>query len=272
MIAALRCPLCRDGFSPQPGALRCGNGHHFDLAKQGYVFLGTGKKLPEGDTATMVEARCAFLGAGHFAPLTEAVAQAAAGDLIVDLGAGPAHYLAAALHRHEAAQGLAFDVSKPALRRAARAHPRGGAVLADTWGSLPLADASVDTILNIFAPRNGSEMLRVLRPDGLLVVVTPQPEHLGELRERLGLLAVDESKQERLSQALQGFTLVSEAAIEWRMDLRADAARDLVLMGPNAFHAGDRDPGPMRVTASVRLARWKGRPLPSRPAARDAGR
>ena len=62
------------------------------------------------------------------------------------------------------AQGLAFDVTKPALRRAARAHPRVGAVLADTWGPLPLADGSADVLLNVFAPRNGPEMRRVLRP------------------------------------------------------------------------------------------------------------
>ena len=39
------------------------------------------------------------------------------------------------------AVGLALDVSKPALRRAARAHPRAAAALADTWQRLPLADA-----------------------------------------------------------------------------------------------------------------------------------
>ncbi len=272
MIAALRCPVCHYGLSAPPGALRCESGHSFDLAKQGYAFLGTGKKLPEGDSAAMVEARCAFLEAGHFAPLAEAVARAATGHLIVDLGAGPGHYLAAALHRHQTAEGLAFDVSKPALRRAARAHRRAGAVLADTWGSLPLADASVDTVLNIFAPRNGAEMARVLRPSGVLVVVTPQPEHLSELRERLGLLTIDETKQERLAQTLQGFTPLGEEMLEWRMRLSAADARHLVLMGPNAFHEGDRDPGAMEVTASVRLSTWRGRPLPSPPAARDAGR
>src|SRR6185436_12546810 len=105
--------------------------------------------------------RCAFLASGHFAPLIEAVAQAANSGLIVDLGAGPGHYLAEVLKRHDAAQGLAFDVSKPALRRAARAHPRAGAVLADTWGPLPVADAAAALILNVFAPRNGAEFRRV---------------------------------------------------------------------------------------------------------------
>ncbi len=272
MIGALRCPVCQTGLSPHSGALRCEHAHSFDLARQGYVFLGTGKKLPEGDSAQMIEARCAFLGSGHFAPLTAAVAQASRSGLIVDLGAGPGHYLAEILQRHEAAQGLAFDVSKAALRRAARAHPRAGAVLADTWGVLPLHDDSADVLLNVFAPRNGQEMLRVLRPAGLLIVVTPEPGHLAELRQRLGLLKVDESKQERLAITLQGFTQLTETVLSWPMELSATDARNLVLMGPNAFHEGDRHPEAMTVTASVRLSTWTGRPLPTRRAARDAGR
>jgi 23S rRNA (guanine745-N1)-methyltransferase len=259
-------------MSPVSRALACEHAHSFDLARQGYVFLGTGKKLPEGDSAAMVEARSGFLGKGHFAPLTSAVAQACRDGLIVDLGAGAGHYLAEVLERHPGAQGLAFDVSKAALRRAARVHPRAGAVLADTWSTLPLADGCADVLLNIFAPRNGEQMLRVLRPNGLLVVVTPEPGHLLELRQRLALLNVDESKQQRLAATLSGFTQLTDEVLTWPMELSADDARNLVLMGPNAFHEGDRDPGAMRVTASVRLSTWTGRPLPSRPPARDEAR
>jgi 23S rRNA (guanine745-N1)-methyltransferase len=272
MIAALRCPRCHGELSLVSGALRCTHAHNFDIARQGYVFLGTGKKLPEGDTAPMIEARCDFLGKGHFAVLLAAVAAAATGGLIVDLGAGPGHYLAAVLRRHEDAVGLAFDVSKPALRRAARIHPRAGAVLADTWSPLPLADSCADVVLNIFAPRNGEQMLRVLRPGGLVIVVTPEPDHLIELRQRLGLLAVHESKQERLAASLRGFTQRTEQVMRWRMQLPALDARNLVMMGPNAFHEGNRDPAAMAVTAAVRLSTWTGQPLPSLPAGRDTGR
>jgi 23S rRNA (guanine745-N1)-methyltransferase len=103
-------------------------------------------------------------------------------------------------------------------------------------------------------------------------VVTPEPGHLLELRERLGLLKVDESKQERLAVSLSTFTQLSDEVLTWRMQLPAADARNLVLMGPNAFHQGHRDPGPMTVTASVRISTWTGRPLPTRPAARDEDR
>nr|WP_211216059.1 methyltransferase domain-containing protein [Catelliglobosispora koreensis] len=271
MIAALRCPLCRQPLRAGPSVLTCAGGHSFDLARQGYALLGTGKALPLGDTAPMVEARAAFFATGHFDPLMRAVAQKASGDLIVDLGAGPGTYLAHVLERLPHAQGVAFDVSKPALKRAAKAHPRLGAVGADTWGELPLRDNSIDTVLNIFAPRNGPQMHRVLKPDGQLIVVTPEPGHLAELRDQLGLLKVDESKPARVAATLSEFSEASREVLTWEMELTAAQATAIVHMGPNAFHAaGTADA--MRVTASVAVTTWTGRLLPTPADRHDSAR
>jgi 23S rRNA (guanine745-N1)-methyltransferase len=54
-------------------------------------------------------------------------------------------------------------------------------------------------VLNVFAPRDGAELRRILRPSGSLLVVTPGPDHLRELIGPLGLLSVDERKAERLA-------------------------------------------------------------------------
>jgi 23S rRNA (guanine745-N1)-methyltransferase len=284
MIAALRCPVCEEPLNltgallaarrfSASNALRCRNGHSFDLAKQGYIHLGSGRKLPEGDTAAMVEAREEIQSAGIFAPLQAALARnvPTLAHLIADLGAGSGHYLAKILEQRPQAEGIAFDVSKPALRRAARAHPRLGAVLADTWGGLPLAGASVDVLLNVFAPRHGAEMRRVLKPGGVLIVATPAPDHLAELREAAELLSVDESKADRLKRTLAGLSPIGEEIVRWRLDLSAEQAKAMILMGPNAFHA-HRDPGAIATTAAVTVTTWTNPPLPSRPAGRDAGR
>ncbi len=85
---------------------------------------------------------------------------------------------------------------------AARAHRRIGAVGCDAWRPLPVADAAAGLVLNVFAPRDGAELRRILRPDGALLLVTPAADHLAELIGPLGLLSVDERKPERLADKL----------------------------------------------------------------------
>jgi 23S rRNA (guanine745-N1)-methyltransferase len=158
--------------------------------------------------------------------------------------------------------GLALDASKPAVRRAARAHPRAAAVLCDTWQRLPLADAQAAVLLNVFAPRHGREFHRVLRPDGLLLVATPEPDHLAEVVAGLGLLRVDPEKSARVAASLgPGFVATGETTHRAELRLARSHVRALVEMGPSAWHA-DRGtlgarlaalPETTVVTAAVRL-------------------
>ncbi len=164
---------------------------------------------------------------------------------ILEVGAGTGYYLAGVLDRLPSRLGLALDISKFAARRAARAHGRMGAVVCDAWSTLPVADACVSLILDVFAPRNAPEFRRALRPDGALLVVTPSPGHLGELVAALGLLKVDERKPERLELALSAdFVLVDRAEYEERLSLSPVEASAVAAMGPSAHHvrAGELAP------------------------------
>ncbi|WP_242454733.1 putative RNA methyltransferase [Bailinhaonella thermotolerans] len=267
VVGVLICPVCSAGLEPRGGSLGCVNGHRFDIARQGYVNLLTGAPhTGTADTPEMVRAREAFLSAGHFAPLAEAVADAVpyGPGLVVDAGAGTGYYLAEVLDRRPEAAGLALDVSKHALRRAARAHERAGAVVWDVWRPLPIRDGAATAVINVFAPRNGPEFRRVLGPGGVLVVVTPTPGHLRELVGRLGLLSVDERKEARTAAALSGFAPRRRRLTEFPVRLaRADVAA-VVLMGPSAWHV---DPGrlgedvaalpePLEVTASFHVSEY----------------
>jgi 23S rRNA (guanine745-N1)-methyltransferase len=356
VIACLRCPLCRNALDEAGGAVRCREGHSFDVARQGYVSLLTGSETAgTADTPAMVAARASFLGEGHYAPLaarlaefvTQALNRSGTGEttrsnesttppgpsaiscatnaavtdpdatdvthathatgpsdaaggrrtgrVIADAGAGTGYYLAAALaadalagggaaglaaesragggaaglaaesRARGGAAGIALDVSKHALKRAARAHERIGAVVADLWRPLPLKDDSVEVLLNVFAPRNGPEFARVLRPGGTLIVVTPGPGHLGELVDRLGLLSVSEDKDRRTAATLEGhFRQVAHTTLETTMWLSHAAVEAVVGMGPSAWHI---DVGSLRRTiaelpettgvhASFRITLW----------------
>lgn len=266
VVAFLRCPLCR-GELAGDAALRCPNGHSFDVARQGYVNLLVGTAPAGADSAGMVTARAQFLGSGLFDGLTRAVVDLVppANALVIDVGAGTGHYLAAVLDR-VAAPGLALDIAKPAVRLAARSHPRLGAAVCDIWRGLPVADACAGAVLDVFAPRNPGEFARVLRPDGALVVATPRPGHLAELVDRLGLLGLDPDKDQRLDASLAGRFRLDKQIVH-REPLRvgrADALR-LAAMGPSAFHIepavlAERVaalPDPLTVTMDVRLGRYR---------------
>jgi 23S rRNA (guanine745-N1)-methyltransferase len=260
-LQALRCPHCSAGLAVHSRALRCPTGHSFDVARQGYVnLLGAGG----GDSTEMVAARSEFLAAGHYAPLASAIASAAASPgLIVDAGTGPGYYLASVLA--SGGTGLGLDVSPAALRRAARAHSSLGAVVWDLWKPWPLASGSADVILNVFAPRNPAESARVLRPGGRLVVVTPAPSHLAELREQVEMLAVDDDKLARLDSSLAPlFTVSSRSDCTVPLVLPPADVRRVVHMGPNAYHvpasALSSITAPLAVTASFVVSVYRGEP------------
>jgi 23S rRNA (guanine745-N1)-methyltransferase len=155
------------------------------------------------------------------------------------------------------------------MRAAASAHPRIGAVRCDAWRRLPVADEVADLVLNVFAPRDGAELRRILRPSGSLLVVTPGPEHLGELIGPLGLLSVDERKAERLAGTLGPyFDLITRRELRRPMELDRRAAGALAAMGPSAWHAEPdalagrlaRLPDPVEVTLAVAVSQLRPRP------------
>jgi 23S rRNA (guanine745-N1)-methyltransferase len=123
----------------------------------------------------------------------------------------------------------------------------------------------LDRVLVVFAPRNGAETARVLRPDGRLVVVTPAADHLAELVGPLGLLTVDPAKADRLAATL-GPHLRPVAASTYREQMVLDhsAVRTLVGMGPHARHLAEGElaarvgalPEQITVTVAVDVGSW----------------
>jgi 23S rRNA (guanine745-N1)-methyltransferase len=276
VVDLLRCPVCGDDLAGADTALRCPAGHSFDIARQGYVNLVPGR----ADRPEMVEARDAFLRAGHFRPLTAALAKEAcaasaagpAAGAVIDLGAGTGHHLAAVLDALPDARGIAIDASPAALRRAAGTHARAAAVGADAWKPLPLRDGIATIVLSVFAPRNPSEIARILvsgdangAAAGQLLAVTPTTRHLHELVGPLGLLSVPDDKEDRLDEQLSShFTLEARRAIEHAMFLTRDECAQIVRMGPSAWHVDEQSvaerlallPDPLTVTASMTLSRY----------------
>lgn len=243
-VSALRCPLCASAFVIEPQRWRCAQGHCFDVAREGYINL-----LPvqhkhsrePGDAAQSVLARRAFLAAGHYQPLREALVallEPLHARTLIDIGCGEGYYTDAL--RAVAADVVGLDISKPAVRMAAKRFP-GIRWIVGTGTHLPVADASVDLVCSLFTPLHEAEIARVLQPGGRVLIVTPGAEHLWEMREILfdTVQAHEPDKFRCLfsDRSESGFDALE--AVELRMPLQLDQAalRNLVAMTPYAWKA-----------------------------------
>jgi 23S rRNA (guanine745-N1)-methyltransferase len=273
VAAHLRCPVCSGSVQVGDDQVTCGRGHSFNIARHGYVSLTSGRGGPgTGDSAAMVMAREAFLGAGHYQPVADALstlarhalaARAGHGGpgLVLDLAGGTGYYLAQVLDALDGRLGACVDLSAPALRRAARAHPRAAAIGADAWRQLPLANGSAALALSVFGPRNPAEISRVLAPGGTLLVATAGAGHLLELRRPLGLIGIDERKTERLDDAFRDYASSTVTAVRYQLCLDHAGLTDLVAMGPSARHIAPDVlagrvaalPAPVTVTVDVEV-------------------
>ena len=199
-----RCPICAGDLALLQGGARCPLGHQFDRARQGYINLlpvnHKGSREP-GDGAEMIKARQAFLAAGHYQPLANRLVTIVCDEVrdrfrdssrntrpvnVLDCGCGEGYYTSAlaagllGLDRPSRVTGL--DISRMALRLASRQHAEIEFAVASNF-HLPVQDDQIDVMIRIFAPGDFGEVRRVLGPQGIIIVVSPGPRHLYELKQ-----------------------------------------------------------------------------------------
>ncbi len=176
-------PLVENG-----AVLGCAQGHAFDRAAEGYWNLiqpqDRRAKVP-GDSPEATAARGRWIGRGLADPLADAIGGllgSADPSCVIDVGCGEGYWVRRLFEaRTERACGI--DLSVAAVRVAAKRCPAATWVVANADRFLPLPTGSVDLALSLFGRRPASELARVLRPEGLLLVAIPAADDLIELRE-----------------------------------------------------------------------------------------
>ncbi|MBC7442934.1 MAG: methyltransferase domain-containing protein [Ramlibacter sp.] len=219
----------------------------------------------------MVTARELFLGMGWYDPLRDRVAERVTSEQperVLDIGCGTGYYLRGVLDQYAGIRALGMDLSPVAVGRTVAGQDRVDGLVADVWSPLPVRDRATDVILNVFAPRNPPEFHRVLKDDGLLVVVVPQETHLRELR-RAGLaLDVPSNKATHLSETLAAyFRLESSEELSSTLIMEPSQVTALIGMGPSAHHTdaqalADRLSTVQTVTTAFHLLSFRRLPRP----------
>lgn len=231
----LRCPVCGADTDREGNSLFCNGArrHCFDFAKEGYVNLASAKASGGGDDAALIRARTAFLSAGHYAPFADRVCglltEFSSGRTVLDAGCGEGYYAGKLTDGGFSVFGI--DLSKNGVKHAAKANKANQAILFAVAGifELPVADASVDAIISLFAPVCEAEFMRVLKPGGVLLLAGAAPDHLFALKKAL----YDTPYQnEPRADAPEQMKLLHTERLAFDMQLDAEALNALFAMTP----------------------------------------
>ena len=250
----LLCPICGEILDRIEKQYRCGNGHSFDVARQGYVNLlpvQQKRSLNPGDTREQVLGRRAFLETGCYAPISNALNEAArelgAAGPILDVGCGEGYY-SARLAEAMGAELTGLDISKEAVRCAAAKY-KGPLWLCGTAAHLPVADQSAGLVTSLFALTMAEEFKRVLRPDGLFFQVLAAEDHL------LGLKSIIypelKFKEKDTVPQVPGFELVKSVPIRFTFTVEGEQVQNLLGMTPHVFRITKE--GAARLAATEKL-------------------
>jgi len=227
----LICPLCKTKLLEEPKRFCCLQGHAYDKAKSGYVnlMIGSSSKA-HGDEEAMILSRNRFLSGGYYEPLRLELCESLKSfhlSSLVDLGCGEGYYTNQ-LEMILKIPVLGIDLSKSALKIAAKANPKVDYVLANITKT-PIADHSCDAVLSIFSPFEVKEVQRI--GQRYFIVVRPGPKHLYELKEML----YDHVVENPLPEVnYPGATCIQEKELNFRLDLKHEALSDLLMMTPYA--------------------------------------
>ena len=240
---AFACPICQENLTLVESSLKCNNRHSFDLAKFGYVNLAPQIKQSANYDKENFQNRQQILEAGFYQAILEVVSDLLSSSknakTILDIGCGEGFYSRKLQESHSEKTFYAFDISKDSVQIAAKSEPNW----AVNWfvgdlARLPIKDASMDILLDIFSPANYGEFRRVLSKDGILIKVIPTKNHLKEIRQKVQdqLTNKDYSNQDIKEHFQEHFTILSNQTASLTKTITAEQLQALLSMTPLLFH------------------------------------
>ena len=240
---AFACPICQENLTLVETSLKCDNRHSFDLAKFGYVNLAPQIKQSANYDKENFQNRQQILEAGFYQAILEVISDLLAtkpsAKTVLDIGCGEGFYSRKLQETHPDKSFYAFDISKDSVQIAAKSESNW----AINWfvgdlARLPIKDANMDVLLDIFSPANYGEFRRVLSKDGILIKVIPTENHLKEIRQLAQdqLTKKDYSNQDIKEHFQEHFIIQSSQIASLTKPITAEQRQALLSMTPILFH------------------------------------
>jgi len=241
------CPVCGGKLAPDGRSFRCEKGHCYDRAKSGYINLllaGSKNSKSPGDNKLMVNARRLFLEKDHYRPMADRLCAEVVAELqnekqpvrVLDAGCGEGYYTGllyeSLTNAGIAARLLGLDISKFAAEKAAKRLAAAGEhalISAASIFHMPVETESCDALVTLFAPFCREEFLRVLKKNGLFVMVIPGERHLWQLKEAV----YDEPYLNEVQDyPIEGMTFLRSVPVKGEITLHGSEIMDLFMMTP----------------------------------------
>lgn len=237
------CPFCQQTLFLSENSLKCKNHHSFDLAKFGYVNLAPQVKQSKDYDKSNFKNRQLILEAGFYQPilkkLLEILSSLPQHGNLLDIGCGEGYYARNLQAQLPDKHIYAFDLSKESIQLAAKSdHSLTVNWFVGDLAHIPIQDASMDMILDIFSPANYQEFQRVLQKNGLLIKVIPNSQHLQEIRGIVAdkLTNTNYSNHKIIEHFEEAFTITNSYDVAATFNLRENEKAALLHMTPLLFN------------------------------------
>ena len=204
-LFGLACPIDGAPLAQRDRTLSCPQGHHFDIARQGYVNLlpvQFKRSKNPGDNKEMVAARSQFLNKGYYQNIAATLSEYVLNYIpcvnspicCLDAGCGEGYYLdflqQTLITKHinsspsDIPQLIGVDISKWAIIAATRRN-KSITWVVGTNKHLPVPAHSIDLLICGFGFPHYSAFKKALKPRGKIILIDAQEQHLIEIRKEL---------------------------------------------------------------------------------------
>ena len=223
-----KCPICNEELTIKDKQMICPNNHSFDRAKSGYFNLFITNSTNHGDNDNMANARKDFLNKDYYLPLKQEIINILKEynfNNLVDFACGEGYYT----KDFPIKEKCGIDLSKKAITIASKQDKTTQYLISSIFKT-PLYDETIDCITTIFAPIAIDEIRRLLKPQGIFILVNPGIDHLYELKQ---VIYDNPYKNEEYSFDFENLTLVNIHKVQGKMNLSSNEdIKNLFTMTP----------------------------------------